>query len=52
MQMNGVSRCNKHPVYLQILHGFKNQVGEENWRRFSEQFPVPLRERLTVHYGV
>jgi transportin-1 len=39
-------------MFHKILHGFKNQVGEENWRRFSEQFPVPLRERLTVHYGV
>ncbi|CAG2114485.1 unnamed protein product [Medioppia subpectinata] len=35
-----------------ILHGFKNQVGEENWRRFSEQFPVVLKERLAVNYGV
>ena len=37
---------------LQILHGFKQQVGDENWRRFSEQFPVPLRERLASQYGV
>ena len=38
--------------WLQILHGFKNQVGEENWKRFSEQFPYPLRERLAAQYGV
>lgn len=39
-------------LILQILHGFKNQVGEENWTKFSDQFPQPLRERLTAHYGV
>uniref|UniRef100_H3AW35 Transportin-1 n=1 Tax=Latimeria chalumnae TaxID=7897 RepID=H3AW35_LATCH len=37
---------------LQILHGFKNQVGDENWRRFSDQFPLPLKERLAAYYGV
>ena len=40
------------PHGSQILHGFKNQVGEENWKRFSDQFPPPLRERLSAHYGV
>ena len=39
-------------VSSQILHGFKNQVGEENWRRFSDQFPLPLKERLATFYGV
>lgn len=39
-------------VWFQILHGFKNQVGEENWRRFSDQFPMPLKERLATFYGV
>ena len=42
------SRCLLH----QILHGFKNQVGEENWKRFSSQFPAALRERLATNYGV
>uniref|UniRef100_A0A8C2P8G4 Transportin-1 n=1 Tax=Capra hircus TaxID=9925 RepID=A0A8C2P8G4_CAPHI len=37
--------------FLQILHGFKNQVGDENWRRFSDQFPLPLKERLAAFYG-
>ena len=36
----------------QILQGFKNQVGEENWKRFSDQFPAALRERLMNSYGV
>uniref|UniRef100_A0A8B9ENY6 Uncharacterized protein n=1 Tax=Anser cygnoides TaxID=8845 RepID=A0A8B9ENY6_ANSCY len=35
-----------------ILHGFKNQVGDENWRHFSDQFPLPLKERLAAYYGV
>lgn len=39
-------------VFVQILHGFKTQVGEENWGKFSDQFPQPLRERLAVNYGV
>ncbi|XP_052073845.1 transportin-1-like isoform X1 [Mytilus californianus] len=39
-------------MFYKILHGFKNQVGEENWTKFSDQFPQPLRERLAVQYGV
>ncbi|KAM7425948.1 Transportin-1 [Porites harrisoni] len=39
-------------MFLKILHGFKNQVGEENWKRFSSQFPAALRERLSTNYGV
>ncbi|GFS76992.1 transportin-1 [Nephila pilipes] len=41
----------KH-MFHEILHGFKNQVGEENWTRFCEQFPPPLKERLSASYGV
>lgn len=36
----------------QILHGFKAQVGEENWQQFSEQFPPLLKDRLAAFYGV
>ncbi|PSN43076.1 Transportin-1 [Blattella germanica] len=32
-------------MFNKILHGFKNQVGEENWKRFSDQFPPQLKER-------
>lgn len=39
-------------TFHEILHGFKNQVGNENWQRFSEQFPPALKERLTANYGV
>ena len=37
---------------LQILHGFKNQVGDEDWQRFAQQFPPLLNERLAVNYGI
>ena len=39
-------------MFHKILHGFKNQVGEEAWSKFSEQFPLPLKERLATNYGV
>ncbi|KAJ3604764.1 hypothetical protein NHX12_026816 [Muraenolepis orangiensis] len=39
-------------MFCKILHGFRNQVGEENWQRFSDQFPAPLKERLATLYGV
>ena len=39
-------------MFYKILHGFKNQVGEEAWSKFSEQFPAPLKERLATNYGV
>jgi transportin-1 len=36
----------------QILHGFKNEVGEDNWRAFAEQFPLALKEKLGTTYHV
>ncbi|MBV95999.1 Transportin-2, partial [Eschrichtius robustus] len=39
-------------MFYKILHGFKDQVGEENWQQFSEQFPPLLKERLAAFYGV
>jgi len=41
----------KH-MFHEILHGFKNQVGDENWTQFSTQFPPQLKERLAVTYSV
>ncbi|KAK0182705.1 hypothetical protein PV327_000815 [Microctonus hyperodae] len=38
-------------MFQKILHGFKNQVGPENWKRFSDQFPQQLGERLHNMYG-
>lgn len=39
-------------MFCKILHGFKAQVGEKSWKEFSDQFPAPLKERLSVNYGV
>ncbi|KAJ8926914.1 hypothetical protein NQ314_020766 [Rhamnusium bicolor] len=39
-------------VFIKILHSFKTQVGEENWKRFSDQFPPQLNERLSQLYGI
>lgn len=39
-------------MFTKILHGFKNQVGEENWQRFTSQFPGALRTRLTDMCGI
>jgi transportin-1 len=36
----------------QILHGFKTQVGDENWRQFYDQFPPQLAERLSAMYEI
>ncbi|KAL9699066.1 hypothetical protein quinque_002507 [Culex quinquefasciatus] len=41
-----------HEMLQKILHGFKTQVGDENWSRFVEQFPQQLSERLTVMYSI
>ncbi|XP_049292266.1 transportin-1 [Anopheles funestus] len=41
-----------HEMLQKILHGFKMQVGEENWSRFVEQFPPQLSERLAVMYSI
>ncbi|XP_073999050.1 transportin-1-like isoform X1 [Rhodnius prolixus] len=39
-------------IFTKILHGFKNQVGEENWKRFVDQFPTQLQVRLSSMYNV
>lgn len=39
-------------MFHKILHGFRTQVGDENWKRFSDQFPDQLRDRLSSMYGV
>ncbi|BFZ16696.1 hypothetical protein BsWGS_19736 [Bradybaena similaris] len=39
-------------MFYKILHGFRAQVGDDNWSKFSDQFPPPLKERLTANFGV
>ncbi|EFX73484.1 hypothetical protein DAPPUDRAFT_307700 [Daphnia pulex] len=38
--------------FVKILQGFKSQVGDDGWKRFTDQFPPPLRERMSQQYGV
>lgn len=39
-------------MFHKILHGFKQEVGQENWSNFVDQFPPPLRDKLTGTYGI
>lgn len=39
-------------MFYRILHGFKTQVGEENWKQFIDQIPALLKHRLNANYGV
>ncbi|CAB0031945.1 unnamed protein product [Trichogramma brassicae] len=39
-------------MFQKILHGFRTQVGPESWKRFTDQFPRQLSERLNQLYGV
>lgn len=41
-----------HQMIQKILLGFKTQVGEDNWRRFVDQFPPTLSERLVSMYNI
>lgn len=41
-----------HAMIQKILHGFKQQVGDENWRRFVDQFPPNLSERMVNMYDI
>lgn len=41
-----------HAMIQEILHGFKQKVGEENWRRFVDQFPPNLSERMVNMYDI
>ncbi|XP_037821481.1 transportin-1-like [Lucilia sericata] len=41
-----------HQMIQKILLGFKTQVGDENWRRFVDQFPPILSERLVHMYNI
>jgi len=39
-------------MFYKILTGFKNQVGEENWKLFFDQVPAQLKQRLSATYNV
>lgn len=39
-------------LFYEILHGFKNQVGEQSWQQFTQTFHPDMRVKLTSQYGV
>lgn len=39
-------------IFYEILHGFKNQVGEQSWQQFTQSFPIEMKEKLYNQYGV
>lgn len=36
-------------LFSKILHGYKTEFGEENWKKFTDPFSVLLRERLAIY---
>ena len=41
-----------HAKFRDILHTFKQEFGNEQWKQLTDRFPVPLKQRLQIHYGV
>lgn len=39
-------------LFYEILHGFKNQVGEQSWQQFTQSFSVEMRRKLSEQYNV
>ncbi|CAF1168686.1 unnamed protein product [Adineta ricciae] len=41
-----------HAKFRDILHSFKQEFGAEQWKQLTDRFPLPLKQRLQIHYGV
>ncbi|CAF1280741.1 unnamed protein product [Adineta steineri] len=41
-----------HAKFRDILQSFKQEFGNEQWKQLTDRFPLPLKQRLQVHYGV
>ncbi|CAF4632499.1 unnamed protein product, partial [Rotaria sp. Silwood1] len=41
-----------HAKFRDILQTFKQEFGNEQWKQLTDRFPLPLKQRLQVHYGV
>ncbi len=41
-----------HAKFRDILQTFKQEFGNEQWKQLTDRFPLPLRQRLQIHYGV
>ncbi|BES91280.1 IBN_N [Nesidiocoris tenuis] len=38
--------------FSEILHGFRNQVDDEEWKRYVDLFPAALKERIASTYNL
>ncbi|CAF0791983.1 unnamed protein product [Rotaria sordida] len=41
-----------HAKFRDILQTFKQEFGNEQWKQLTDRFPLPLKQRLQIHYGV
>ncbi|CAF1223085.1 unnamed protein product [Rotaria socialis] len=41
-----------HAKFRDILQTFKQEFGNEQWKQLTDRFPLPLKQRLQMHYGV
>lgn len=39
-------------LFYEILHGFKNQFGEQSWQQFTQAFPNEMKEKLVSQYNI
>ncbi|CAJ0950774.1 unnamed protein product, partial [Mesorhabditis belari] len=43
---------NLKQMFYRILAGFKQNVGDQNWTLFTNQFPPTLRQKFVSHYAL
>jgi hypothetical protein len=41
-----------HAKFRDILQTFKQEFGNEQWKQLTDRFPLPLKQRLQILYGV
>ncbi|CAF1019344.1 unnamed protein product, partial [Rotaria sordida] len=41
-----------HAKFRDILQTFKQEFGNEQWKQLTDRFPLSLKQRLQIHYGV
>ena len=39
-------------MFEKLLVSYKNEIGTEQWKTYTDQFPPPLREKLALVYNV
>lgn len=38
-------------TFFEIIHLFRNQVGDQSWQQFKRSFPIEIKEKLTNEYN-